>query len=120
MSVCPSVRLKQLGSHCTNFREISHLSIFRKSVQNIQVSSNYDKNSSSLYAEQLTFLMSPSVLCRMRDVTDKIVEKIIISVLYSATIFRKLCHLPDNVEKYCRGGQFIECNTTHKHCMLDT
>jgi len=34
--VCPSVRMKQLGSHWTDFHEIWHLSIFRKYVKKIQ------------------------------------------------------------------------------------
>jgi hypothetical protein len=35
--VCPSVRMQQLGSHWTNFREILYLSIFRKCVEKNQV-----------------------------------------------------------------------------------
>jgi hypothetical protein len=37
MSVRPSVRMKQLGSHWTDFQEIGYLMIFRKSVDKIQV-----------------------------------------------------------------------------------
>jgi hypothetical protein len=43
MSVRPSVRMKQLGSHWTDFNEIWNLKIFRKSVQKIQVSLKSDK-----------------------------------------------------------------------------
>jgi len=42
MSVCPSVRMEQLGSHWTNFPEI--LSMFRKPVEKIQFSLKYGKN----------------------------------------------------------------------------
>jgi len=46
--VCPSVRLsvriEQLSSHWTNFHEIWYLSIFRISVEKIQVSLKCDKN----------------------------------------------------------------------------
>jgi len=38
LTVRPSVRMDQLGSHSTDFREIWYLSIFRKSVEKIQVS----------------------------------------------------------------------------------
>jgi hypothetical protein len=31
LSVCPSVRMEQLGSHWTDFREICYLGTFRKS-----------------------------------------------------------------------------------------
>jgi hypothetical protein len=33
MSIRPFVRMKQLGSHCTDFHEISYFIIFRKTVQ---------------------------------------------------------------------------------------
>ena len=39
-----SVRMGQLGSQWTNFHEIWYLSIFRKSVENIQVAIKSDKN----------------------------------------------------------------------------
>jgi len=47
-SVCPSVRhslrMEKLGSQWTNFYEIWYLSIFRESVEKIQVSLKSDKN----------------------------------------------------------------------------
>jgi hypothetical protein len=44
--VCLSVRMEQLGSHWTDFHEILvlHLSIFRKSVETIEVSLKSDQN----------------------------------------------------------------------------
>jgi hypothetical protein len=36
--------MEQLGSHWTDVHEILYLSIFRKSVEKIQVSLKYDKN----------------------------------------------------------------------------
>ena len=44
MSVCPFVRMEQLGSHWTDFHEILFLSIFRKSVEKNQVSLKSDPN----------------------------------------------------------------------------
>jgi hypothetical protein len=44
MSVCPSVRMEQLGSHWTDFYETLYLSIFLKSVEKIQVSLKFGKN----------------------------------------------------------------------------
>jgi hypothetical protein len=44
VSVCLSVRMKQLGSHRTDFHEIWYLNIFRKSVEKFQVSLQSDKN----------------------------------------------------------------------------
>jgi hypothetical protein len=43
VSVSLSVRTEQLGSHCTDFHEMLHVSIFRKSVEKIQVSLKHDK-----------------------------------------------------------------------------
>ena len=44
ISFTKSVRKEQLPSHWTDFREILHLSIFRKSVEIIQAPLKYDKN----------------------------------------------------------------------------
>ena len=44
VSFTKSVRKLQLASHWTDFREILHLSIFRKSVEIIQAPLKYDKN----------------------------------------------------------------------------
>jgi hypothetical protein len=43
MSVCPSVCMEHLGSHETNFYEIWLFSIFRKSVEEIEVSLKSEK-----------------------------------------------------------------------------
>ena len=67
-SVRPSIRMGQLGSHWTDFHEILYLSIFRKSVEKIQVSLKSNKNKGYQY----TFLIiSRSVLLRMRNVSDE-------------------------------------------------
>jgi len=42
--VCPSVRTEQLDFPWTNFHEISHLSIFKTPVEEIQVSVKSDSN----------------------------------------------------------------------------
>jgi hypothetical protein len=44
ISVVVSVRMEKLGSHRTDFLEIWYLSVFRKSIEEIQVSLKYDKN----------------------------------------------------------------------------
>jgi len=44
MSLRPSVQMKQLGSHWTDFNEIWYLSNFRKAVEQTQVSLKSDKN----------------------------------------------------------------------------
>jgi len=42
--VRPSVRMEQFDSHSTDLKEIWYLSIFRKSVQEVQTSLKSDKN----------------------------------------------------------------------------
>jgi len=44
LCVCQSVRMEQLSSHRTDFRENLYTSTCRKYVKNIQVSLKYDKN----------------------------------------------------------------------------
>jgi hypothetical protein len=43
-SSCLSVRMERLGTHWTHFHEIWYLYVFRKYVENIHVSLNFDKN----------------------------------------------------------------------------
>jgi len=45
LHVCPSVRMKQIGSHSKDFHEFYYLRIFRKSVEKIEVTVKYDNNS---------------------------------------------------------------------------
>jgi len=44
MSVCPSVRMEQHFFYWTDLNEILYSSIFKKSVQKIQILSKSDKN----------------------------------------------------------------------------
>ena len=48
MSVRPSVLMEQLGSHWTDFHEISYFSILPKYVEKIQLSLQSEKNSGYL------------------------------------------------------------------------
>jgi hypothetical protein len=40
--------------------------------------------------------------------------------MFNNSIFRKLCRLWDNVEKWCRAEQVVDDRTAHAHYMLDT
>jgi len=82
------------------------LSIFRNSGEKIQVSLKSDKNKEFLQLDQYTFLIiSRSVLLRMRNVSDKILENIKALILCLITFIRKSCHLWYNWGKYCTAGQ---------------
>ena len=72
MSVRPSVRLEQLGSHWRDFHEILCMSTFRKTVEKIQDSLKSENNNGTLRADRYIFvIISRSVLLRMRNVSDK-------------------------------------------------
>jgi hypothetical protein len=45
MSVCPSVRMEQLGFYWTGFHAVWHLSVLRKFVEEIKIWLNSDNNS---------------------------------------------------------------------------
>jgi hypothetical protein len=111
-----SFRRRQLGSHWTNFHEMLYLSIFRKSVEKIQVSIKSDKNNGrALYIKTCVHLwryLAQSFL-EWEMFQTKVVEKIKPHVLCSITpppSPRKECCLWDNVEKYCRAGQATDGN----------
>jgi len=75
MSVGLYVRMKHLGSHWTDIREILYFSIFLKSVDKIQVSLKSNKNTGTFHEYQCRFMIiSRSFLLRMRNVPDAVEE----------------------------------------------
>ena len=71
LSVCPAVRVGQLGSHWADFYEIWYLSTILKSVKKIQVSWNLTITKGLLYEYLCTFLISRSVILTIRNVAEK-------------------------------------------------
>jgi len=91
-SVCASVRTEQLGSHWTDFHEIWHSTIFWKPVEEIHVSLISDRNNGTAHEGQYTFPITyRSVFLRMRNVSDKSVDKINKHFMIDKFIFRKSC-----------------------------
>ena len=71
-SVCPSVRMEQLGSHWTDFHEIWYLGIFRKSVHKIQIQMKSDKNNGYFHEDLCIFMTIPRwILLRVINISDK-------------------------------------------------
>jgi hypothetical protein len=71
-----SVRMEQLGYQLAECNEIWGLRIFRKSVENIQVSFKSDKNNGYFKWRPMYILISPqSIFLRMRNVSVKICRK---------------------------------------------
>jgi hypothetical protein len=75
--------------------------MFRKSVEKIQFSLKSEKNIGYLTWRPIYifFIISRSFHLRMRNVSDKIVEKIKTHILYSVTFFRMSCFLYEIVWK---------------------
>jgi len=64
--------MEQLGSHRTDFHEISYLSIFRTSAEKIKFRENLTRITGTLHEELCTFMIiSRRILLRMRNVSDK-------------------------------------------------
>jgi hypothetical protein len=72
MSVRPSVRMQQLGSHSADFHKIWHLSFSPKFVENIQVSLTSHTNDRHCTRRPVhIFITSRSFSLKMRYITDK-------------------------------------------------
>jgi hypothetical protein len=109
LSVLPSVHMKQLGSHWTDFHEIWYLSTFQKSVEEFQVSWNLTRITGTLRDDVCTFMIiSCRILIRMRSMADKTSRE------NQTHIFRKSCRLWDNVEKCGKAGQATDDNVTRR------
>jgi hypothetical protein len=117
MSVCTSVRMEQRRSHWSDFHEIRHLSILRKSVKKIQASLKSDKNSGNyvhLWKYHAGFFLEWEMF------QTKVVQKIKPHILCSIIFFSRISfRLWDNVGKYARVGQATDDNMAHEHCTLD-
>jgi hypothetical protein len=66
-------------------------------------------------------IISRWILFRIRNISEKVVEKIKTYILYSVTSFWKSYLSYDNVEKYDTATQATNYNiiTAKTHCMLD-
>ena len=67
LTVCPSVRMKQLGSHETDFLEIWYLNIFRIPVEKSQVSIKYYKKNGYITWRLIYIFIYRSIILRMRN-----------------------------------------------------
>jgi hypothetical protein len=90
-SLRQSFRMEQLGSHWMDFHEIWNSSIFRKTVEKIQVWLESNKKTCTLLEDQYTFLIiSRSLLLRMRNVSDKICRGNQNAHFVSSNLFSKI------------------------------
>jgi hypothetical protein len=99
--------MEKLGSNWADFHEIWFWSIFRKTVQEIEVLLKSDKNGGYFTWRPTHFFLSrPAQLFLEREMFQtKVVEKIKTHILCSVTFPRKSCRLWDSVEKYATDRQ---------------
>jgi len=95
---------------------------FKKYVKKIQVSLKVDKNNGTLHKDQNTFFITSHAVLLMTSVADRIFREnqnthfMFINFFF----FFKLCHIWDNVEKFCKARQATDDNMARDNCMLDS
>jgi hypothetical protein len=119
--VCLSVRTEQFASHWTDFREISHLGIFRKSSDKFQVSLKSDNNNRQAHYMKTdihlwSHLVRLYLECQM--FRTKVVQKIKTHIfLCSVNFSQNSCHLWDNVELCGTARLATDENMAHALCI---
>jgi hypothetical protein len=98
-AVCLSVCLEEVSTHWTDFHDIWCLSIPRKSIEKIQMSSNLLRMTSTSHEDLHKFtIISRRILLRMRNIPDKSCRKNQ-KTRYMFIIFKEyLCILWDTVQ----------------------
>ena len=104
--------MKQPGSHWTDFHEIWYLSIFRKSIEEIQVSLKSDNNNGCFTWRPIYIFYHISL---NSSYNEKIFEQNLLKkskyTFYVPQLFffffKISCGLLDNAEKYCRAWRAI-------------
>jgi len=97
--------VEQLGSHWADFLKILYLTIFRKSVEKIQVLLQIGQESQQHKAQYAFLVTSRSVILRMKNVSDESSREIKTHVFFknfSYFFFLNRDSFQDNVEKYFR------------------
>ena len=124
LSVRLSVPVEHLGYHWTDFNETWYLSIFRKSVEKIQVSLKSDKNNVCCVRKTVycTFtIVSRWIFPRTRNISDKRDREIqnihfMFNNFFSKNrTFYEICDLI----YYSQTGYRWQHNTAHTPCTLD-
>ena len=64
--------MEEIRSQWKDILVISYLSIFRKSVEGIQVSLRYDKNRGDLHEDLTTLIIYLPVLLRTSNISEKV------------------------------------------------
>jgi hypothetical protein len=122
VSSCLSVRRKQLSFHCTDFHKILYWSIFRKSVEKIQVSLISDKNNGyftwrPMYTyDHISLSPSQNEKCFGQNCRENQ------NIHFKSNNFFLENHTVYEItwKKYGRVEQAMDDNKAHAHYMQDT
>jgi len=104
LSVCPSVRMEQLGSHGNCFMKFGIWERFQNLSRNFKFHYTMKRITGTLHEDLCTFIIiSRSFLLRIRNISEKRCrENQNTSFIIFNNFFLIWCFLWDNVEKYCR------------------
>jgi hypothetical protein len=116
MSVCLSARMEQLGFYWKDLYEIWYLSIFRKSVQQIQVSLKSTRITNVLHDYLCTYvIISLWILVTMQNASDKICsENQNTHLMFYNFFFLQSYCVCDNAEKHGGVRQATDENITQR------
>jgi hypothetical protein len=116
------VRLSvQLGCHWADFHTVWYFIIFRTSVEKIKVTLKSFKDNGYFTRRPVYIYGISFIFLGMRNVWDKVLEKMRTHILHSIIIFRKSCCLWDYVEKYGTTRQATDDNIIwrlHSSCWI--
>jgi len=122
MSVCPPVSpYETTRLPLDDFHETWSWLFFENISRKFDFYWNLTRITSNLHDNQYTFfIISRSFLLGMRNVSDKVVEKITTRVWCSIIFISwKSCSFWDNVEECGRDGQAADGNMANVQCVLD-
>jgi len=90
-------------------------------VKKIEVPLKSDKKMDTSHEDQYTFfIISPSFLLRMRNVSGKICRENHSAHFMFSNVFLKVMPFMRYVEKYSKARQAADYNMAQAYCLLDT
>jgi hypothetical protein len=109
LASCPSVRMKQLGSHGTDFHEIRIFRyIFPKSVEKFNFLQNMTRIPVIIHEDLHTHIISRRILLRMRNASHR-------TVLRDTRRFN-LTHTDKENTGFFTATVFTKITTVQQHC----
>jgi hypothetical protein len=122
MSICLSVRLsveiEQFGLHWKDCNNIWYLNIFRKSVEKIQVLLKSNEINGYFSWKPMYVYDHITLILRMRNISDKVVEYVKTYILYSMMFLRKESTDENVIRKICFACWITEATATNSEYVM--